>query len=191
MVFICLFQQLQILAFTVPAVSALQSAAPITMLDCTAALLFLVLVVGEATADREMFVFQEEKYRRINAGEPLGEYSDGFISTGLWGSSRHPNYFCEVSLWWAFYLFSVSATGEVINWSILGAVFLSCMFLLPRGSLDVTEALSSRKYARYTEYQSRVSRFVPWELMDRHAVLLAGALLLIGSCNVSSVMNHE
>ena len=29
-------------------------------------------------------------------------------------------------------------------------------------SLDVTEALSSRKYAAYPEYQRRVSRFFPW-----------------------------
>ena len=54
-----------------------------------------------------------EKYRRIKAGEPAGPtYAKGFIDTGLWGWSRHPNYFCEVSLWWAFYLFSVGATAQ-------------------------------------------------------------------------------
>ena len=91
-----------------------------------------------------------------------------------------PDYFCEVTLWWAFYLFSVSATGELINWSILGTAFLSCMFLLPRGSLDVTEALSSRKYKQYGVYQQSVSRFVPWSLLDQFGFALAGGLLLAG-----------
>ena len=36
------------------------------------------------------------------------------------------------------------------------------MFLLPSASLDVTEALSSRKYEAYPAYQSRVSAFFPW-----------------------------
>ena len=66
-----------------------------------------------------------EKYRRIASNEPLGSaYSHGFIRTGLWAYSRHPNYFCEVSLWWAFYLFSVAAGESLINWTICGPLFL-------------------------------------------------------------------
>jgi len=162
LIFICMFQQLEILAFTVPAAAALNVSTPLNSLDIAAAGIFLLLVAGEALADHQMLVFQTEKYRRINSGEPLGEYSNGFIDTGLWGLSRHPNYFCEVTIWWVFYLFSVSATGEAVNWTILGAVFLTCMFVLPSASLDVTEALSSRKYEAYADYQARVSRFVPW-----------------------------
>ena len=65
-------------------------------------------------------------------------------------------------MWWAFYLFSITATGEAINWTLVGPVFLTMLFVLPRASLDVAEALSSRKYAGYADYQHRVSRFVPW-----------------------------
>ena len=67
-----------------------------------------------------------------------------------------------MSHWWSFYLFSVSATGDALNWTALGPAFLSCLFVLPRASLDVTEALSSRKYKAFPEYQAAVSRFVPW-----------------------------
>jgi len=162
LVFVVGFQQVEILAFTVPAVTALQSTAPLNYVDLAAAVLFLALLAGEALADRQMFDFQTEKYRRIGAGEPLGEYSRGFIETGLWSISRHPNYFCEVSMWWAFYIFSIAATGQVVNWTVLGAIFLTCMFVVPNASLDVTEALSSRKYGAYAEYQARVSRFFPW-----------------------------
>ena len=51
----------------------------------------------------------------------------------------------QVSLWWAFYLFSISSGLPLLNWTLLGPTFLSCLFLLPYASLDVTEALSSRK----------------------------------------------
>jgi hypothetical protein len=64
-------------------------------------------------------------------------------------------------MWWVFYLFSIASGQPLLNWTILGPGFLTCLFVLPRASLDVTEALSSRKYPAYPEYQARVSRFFP------------------------------
>merc|ERR1712147_349334 len=89
LIFVCTFQQLEILAFTLPAVLSLQSNTPLTILDGIAAGLYFVLWVGETIADQQMFAFQTLKYERIRAGQPIG--SDGFITTGLWGLSRHPN----------------------------------------------------------------------------------------------------
>ena len=86
--FIVGFQQAEILAFTTPAVAALQSDAPLTALDGAAACLCLILILGEATADQQMLAYQTEKYRRKAAGEPLGMYARGFIETGLWNYSR-------------------------------------------------------------------------------------------------------
>ena len=161
--FICFYQQLVILGFTAPIVTAFQSSAEWQTLDTIATVLFLTLLVGEATADRQQFVFQTEKYARKNARKPLGKYSKGFIDTGLWGISRHPNYFCEVSMWWCIYLFSVSATGgNWHNWSMFGCVFLTLLFVPPNGSIDCTESISSKKYSAYADYQKRVSRFFPW-----------------------------
>ena len=123
---------------------------------------FAVLLVMETVADNQMYNFQTEKYRRQRLQLPPEEYARGFIESGLWAYSRHPNYFCEVTLWWVFYGFSVAATGQWLNWTILGAIFLTLLFLPPGASLDVTEALSSQKYPGYEDYQHRVSRFVPW-----------------------------
>ena len=128
------------------------------MLDTVATATFLLLLLGEATADGQQFVFQTEKYKLKNANKPLGKYSKGFIDTGLWAYSRHPNYFCEVSMWWCIYLFSVSATGNWRNWSIFGCLFLTLLFVPPNGSIDCTESISSRKYPEYAGYQMRVSR---------------------------------
>jgi len=168
LVFITTYQHYLLLAITTPLAVVWQAgaaggdAAPLGSLDYFAAGLYALLIFGEYTADCQMFDFQTEKYRRKNAGEALGEYKKGFITTGLWAWSRHPNYFCEVSLWWTFYLFGVAASGEWLNPSIIGCILLTVLFVPPKASLDTTEGLSSRKYPEYKEYQKTTARFVPW-----------------------------
>ena len=168
LLFICCYQMLLLLAIARPAADAAAAALSPTgasglgPTDAVAAGLYLLLVLGEATADRQMFKFQTEKYRRKAAGEPLAEYSKGFIDTGLWSVSRHPNYFCEVHIWWAYYLFTVAAGLPPINVTIVGPILLTVLFVVPDGSLDLTEAISSRKYPLFAEYQRRVSKFYPW-----------------------------
>ena len=36
--------------------------------------------------------------------------------------------------------------ARYVNWTVLGPAFLTLLFVAPGASLDVTEALSSRKY---------------------------------------------
>eukprot|EP00812_Abedinium_dasypus_P001252 NODE_1150_length_1230_cov_327.306383.p1 GENE.NODE_1150_length_1230_cov_327.306383~~NODE_1150_length_1230_cov_327.306383.p1 ORF type:complete len:330 (-),score=77.58 NODE_1150_length_1230_cov_327.306383:189-1178(-) len=161
LVLVCFYQQLLILGFASPAAAVMGSAEPLNALDAVAAVLFLLLILGEAVADRQMYVYQTEKYRRIRANEPAGEYARGFIETGLWAYSRHPNYFCEVTMWWAYYLFSVAAGLPLINWTLPGPLFLTLLFVAPHASIELTEMLSSRKYKDYPEYQKRVSCLIP------------------------------
>lgn len=166
LIFINIYQQLLLLTITMPCAVVFNAAEdrPLGAVDYSATVLFACLLYGEFRADNEMFDFQTEKYRRKKAGEPLGPfYGRGFIQHGLWAISRHPNYFCEVSMWWTFYMFSIAASPEQpLNWSILGAVLLTLLFVPPRASLDVTESISSRKYNQYKDYQRRVNRFIPW-----------------------------
>lgn len=130
--FIAVFQQLLILGFTTPAVVAMKADVPLGWLDAAACALFLLFWAGETVADAQMFDFQTEKYRRLREKIPLGaSYSRGFVETGLWRYSRHPNYFCEVMLWWAFYLFSVAASGEWLNWTIIGDTQILFIFFFP------------------------------------------------------------
>ena len=157
--FICLYQNTLIFLFTLPVLSGLaENAAPLGAWDYVLAAVYVGLVIMEYIADQQQFDFQTEKYRRINAGEPLGEYADGFVQTGLWSKMRHPNYFAEQSIWVDFYLFSVAATGEWLNWTIAGAVLLIILF---KGSSDFSEEISAKKYPAYKDYQKRVSRFIP------------------------------
>ena len=157
--FICFYQNTLIFMFTVPVISGLaEHAAPLGVFDYVLAVIYVALVVMEFVADQQQFDFQKEKYRRKNAGEDLGEYADGFIQTGLWSKMRHPNYFAEQAIWVVFYLFSVAATGEWLNWTIVGAVLLVILF---KGSSDFSEGISAKKYPKYADYQKRVGRFLP------------------------------
>jgi protein-S-isoprenylcysteine O-methyltransferase Ste14 len=154
-----------LLAIAAPAVAAAQSPAPLNAGDALAALVFLGALVLETVADRQQFAFQTAKY--ASGAKP----TKGFLDTGVWAYSRHPNYFAEVLLWWAFYGFAVAATGE-LNWSGAGAVCLTILFAAPGASADLTELLSSQKYPAYAEYQKRVSRLVPWIPSEERPPLL-------------------
>ena len=65
----------------------LGSTEPLNSLDNIAACAFMALTLGEAVADKQMFNYQNEKYRRIRAREPAGEYARGFIESGACDSS--------------------------------------------------------------------------------------------------------
>ncbi len=156
--FISLYQMGLILLFTLPILKAAEGT-PLGIFDYLLAALFIVLVVIETIADQQQWNFQSEKYRRINAKEELGEpYSDGFISSGLWGMARHPNYGAEQAIWIIFYLFTIPATGIWLNWSIVGCLLLLVLF---KSSSDFSEEISASKYPKYKEYQKTVGRFLP------------------------------
>lgn len=158
--FICGYQMTLIYLFTLPILTGLSEAAPaLGLADYILAALFVGFVIIETIADQQQWVFQTEKYRRINANEPLGEYTHGFIRTGLWGMVRHPNYMGEQAIWLVFYCFSIITTGNVINWSIAGCLLLLILF---KSSSDFSESISAKKYPEYKDYQKKVPRFVPF-----------------------------
>jgi steroid 5-alpha reductase family enzyme len=158
--FISGYQNVLILLMTAPTIIALQFAdTPLGPLDYVAAALMLLLVTFETLVDNQQWRFQSAKQALLRAGRPLtGDYAKGFLDTGLWAYSRHPNYFAEQGLWIAFYLFSVAASGQWVNWSISGCVLLLLLF---RGSSSFSEEISAGKYPDYRHYQRAVRRFLP------------------------------
>jgi len=165
--FISLYQNYLILFFTLPAVVAARDPhAPLEMFDYALAGLILLFIGIETVADQQQWVYQQEKYRRRNAGETLGSlYETGFTHTGLWRWMRHPNYMAEQAIWVCFYFFGVAATGAWVNWSLSGALLLLVLF---QGSADFSEGISKDKYPLYKAYCMRVGRFIPtfWKNPD-------------------------
>lgn len=152
--FIAPFQNALLLMIAAPVVLAAQHPGPLGLVDGVLALLFLALVVGETVADEQQWRFQQAKAAR----KARGEAGPDFCTTGLFRFSRHPNFFCEVSLWWVIYGFAVVATGEWATWAGWGTVTLTGLF---QGSTTMTEGISKSKYPAYAEYQRSTSRLVP------------------------------
>jgi len=160
LLFICLYQNVLILLFTLPALIAYQFVdTPLGWLDYVAAGLVLFFIIYEMIADIQQWNFQSKKWAMINNGQELAEpFKRGFLTSGLWAYSRHPNYFGEQAIWFCFYLFSIAAGASIFNWSIIGALLLIVLF---QGSSNFGEEISSGKYPEYKEYQRTVSKFIP------------------------------
>ncbi len=149
------------MGFTLPIVMTFdQKANPhLNTWDYATAFLFIIFLVIETVADNQQWAFQQEKYRQIKSGKGVKEpYKTGFLRSGLFSVSRHPNYFAEQAIWVTVYLFSVAATGRLINWSFIGSLLLLLLF---RGSADFSEGISAEKYPAYKEYQKKTPMFIP------------------------------
>ena len=154
--FISFGQMLLIWLFTSPVHQAsVWAETPLGWLDFLAAALFLVLFVGEAVADGQMWRFQQDKKRRIAAGEDVAQ---PFMASGLFRYCRHPNFFCELGMWWVFYLFAVSASGQWLHWTGLGFILLTALFI---PSTRLTETISASKYPAYRDYQATTPALIP------------------------------
>jgi steroid 5-alpha reductase family enzyme len=129
------------------------------MWDGLLAVLILLFIVIETVADQQQWDYHKKKRKLKDAGGSLPEeYRKGFIHTGLWGIVRHPNYASEQAIWILFYFFSVSASGQWLNWSVMGAILLVLLFW---GSSNFSESISAGKYPAYRDYAKSVPRFIP------------------------------
>ena len=99
-------------------------------------------------------------------------YSLGFVSWGLFSISRHPNYLAEQLLWVVFYLFTIPATGDLVNISLAGPVLLILLF---QGSTLLSESITGGKYPKYSRYRATVPRFIGnfWTSRQSYACALS------------------
>ena len=95
-------------------------------------------------------VAADEQKRRFRARP---ENLDRFITTGVWGRSRHPNYFGEVLLWFGV---AVAAFPSLSGWSMVTLVSpLFVWLLLTRVSgVPLLEAAADRRWAGNSEYEA-------------------------------------
>ncbi|KAJ3218003.1 Tetratricopeptide repeat protein 8 [Dinochytrium kinnereticum] len=170
--FISLYQNLLLLLIAIPAhvaFSATEANAngsagfePWTAVDTAATVFFMSMLALETWADQQQWAFQEKKWAMIKSGKTLASlpvpYKYGFLTTGLFSLCRHPNFIAEFSMWWAFYLYSVGASGVWLNWTIIGAVLLTMLF---QGSTAFTESITEAKYPLYKVYQKYTRGLIP------------------------------
>lgn len=154
--FIVIYQHALLVLITLPALTAYENpGTPLGALDAVVAAAFLAFLVGETIADQQQWTFQQRKRAAIEAGR---EPESRFLQSGLWRFSRHPNFFFEQAQWWVFFAFGCIAAGSLLQWTVLGPLLLTGLFI---GSTIFTESITKSKYPEYADYQARVSAIVP------------------------------
>jgi len=81
------------------------------------------------------------------------------MERGLWGWSRHPNYFGEISFWFALGLFGLAASPGDWWWVLAGTAAMLAMFL--GASIPMMEARSLERRPSYQAVIDRVPKLVP------------------------------
>lgn len=115
--------------------------------------------------------FQTAKHKYLrDAKLPHGfnqaDLDRGFITSGLWAYSRHPNFAAEQLIWFVLYQWGCYSTSTLYNWAGIGSGSLVLLF---QGSTMLTEAISGGKYPEYRHYQKTVGKFLPTSLAPYRA----------------------
>lgn len=169
--FISFYQNILILLFSLPSfVIYLNKDKGIDFVFLTLIFIQVMCIIGESIADYQMYEFQNKKYELLNEKIKEGmnlsiavtklpkPYNLGFITSGLFKYSRHPNYFFEILHWWVFYLVASYLDSKLFNFTFLGPLLLNLLFL---GSTTLAEIITSEKFESYKKYQQEVSRIIP------------------------------
>jgi steroid 5-alpha reductase family enzyme len=73
----------------------------------------------------------------------------------VWATSRHPNYFGEVTLWWGIGLMSVAGGW----WALIGPAAITYLILYVSGVPMLEKKMATDP--KYADYLKKTSRFVP------------------------------
>ena len=114
--------------------------------------IWLIGLAIETVADAQKSAFRS---RAENDGR--------FIATGLWGYSRHPNYFGEMLVWWGLFVYAVPVLAGAAWAVVIGPVFITLLLLFVSG-IPPLERSAREKYGddpAYAEYRRRTSLLVP------------------------------
>jgi steroid 5-alpha reductase family enzyme len=163
--FIVLYQNLILVIISLPAFTAYEHrGTAFGLVDVLLTITFLAFTLGETIADNQQWAFQTLKRTQIAAGETP---SSQFLHSGLFRFSRHPNYFFELAQWWILFLMGCVAARSLLQWTVIGAVLLTLLFV---GSTSFTEKITLSRYPEYADYQRRTSPVVPWFVRTRPAI---------------------
>ena len=155
--FIVLYQNALLVLITLPAWTVYQHrSSTFGAWDYLLTFLFLAFTVGESVADQQQWNFHQWKQAEVEAGR---EPSPRFLQRGLFQYSRHPNYFFELAQWWVIFFFGVVAARSMLEWTIIGPILLTLLFV---GSTRFTEKISLSHYPEYELFQRSTSPVIPW-----------------------------
>jgi len=120
--------------------------------DVTGAVLLALAVIGEGLADAQLRAFRRQP---ANHG--------AICDSGLWGLSRHPNYFFEWLAWVAYALIAIGPDGRWgPGWlALVGPVFMYWLLVHVSGIPPLEAHMLRTRGGAYRGLQMRVRAFWP------------------------------
>lgn len=109
--------------------------------------IWLVGLIIEAAADSQLKIF-------LSVPENRGK----LMTDGLWGYSRHPNYFGEILLWWGIGIIGYSTVYA--SFSFIGPAVITLLIMFVSG-IPPAEKRSSKKPG-WKEYAKKTNVLIPW-----------------------------
>jgi len=131
---------------SIPLLFGLLDKAPLTVLDWVGILFFAVGFLVEAIGDWQLRSFKKDP---SNKGKVL--------NTGLWGLTRHPNYFGEALLWWGFTLIAIELSTF---WILISPIIMTWLLIKVSGVAMLDDLLKKTK-PDYAEYIENTNAFFP------------------------------
>jgi steroid 5-alpha reductase family enzyme len=135
-----------VIASPLHVVAEAQTGSPTAPLALFGIALFAVGFVVESIAD-----WQLRQFRLTQSGP------DKLMQTGLWASSRHPNYLGEMILWVGIGLFAFSISGSF--YAFVGPAILICAIWFV--SIPLTEDHLAKSRLEFAAYAVRTPVLVP------------------------------
>ncbi len=129
---------------TLPAVYAIVNEVSLNAASVVFLCLSLLAAVMQGIADIQMHKFRKNR-------------TSPFIRIGLWKYSRHPNYLCEIFMWWGVGLSLVCAAPSAW-YLILGAILNTVLFFAV--SIPMADGRQSRKEG-FSEYKKQTRMLLP------------------------------
>ena len=142
-----LLQVILIWFLPAPLVAAMLVRSPLEPLDYAGIGVAAAGFLFEAIADLQLTRFRADAANR-------GKVMD----RGLWGWSRHPNYFGEAAMWWGYFLIGFSAAHAW--WLLLSPALVTFLLLQVSGVTLMEDGIDERRPA-YAVYRRKVSAFIP------------------------------
>jgi len=84
--------------------------------------------------------------------------SKGIIQTGLWKYSRHPNYFGEITMWWAIFLIALEVP---LGWLSIISPILITTLLIAFSGIPLLEKKHEND-PEFQQYKKKTSALIPW-----------------------------
>lgn len=131
---------------SLPVVATILSGGALNAITYLGVAIFVIGLAFEAIGDWQLSRFKADP---MNAGKVMNR--------GLWGWTRHPNYFGDATVWWGLGVIALSAGHW---WSLIGPLVMT-YFLLNISGKAMLERKLSKSRVGYEDYLRNTSGFFP------------------------------